>query len=114
MREITDMDRVKRVALTFLEMDLEINKDLPFLVLHPFFDSIAVNVRTPEGYKLVDISQDKKYLEMAKADIRKEIMKSTTPEYIYLMMRNADKRTFFFYTKDCYNKKDFSEYFRSI
>lgn len=79
MRKETDLEAVKRVAKTFVYLDIQINERVGFLVNHPYIGQIAT--ATMEDGKLVlkDIRNEKDL-----DDIRQNIIKTIESVSSYL------------------------------
>lgn len=57
MMEQTNLDAVKSVARSFLYLDFEVNKKIPFLVMHPFFEQTIAAVRENGESTMLDITK---------------------------------------------------------
>lgn len=106
--QTTQIQKVKNIAMKFLYMQPDVNPALPILLAHPFFDSRAFPVRNESGYKLIDILENEENLNIARKQIEESIHSSKTPFDIINMMRDADKRTFFYYISDYLSNKDYA------
>ena len=58
MRKETDLEAVKRVAKTFVYLDIQINEQVGFLVNHPFIGEIAVVVKENGKLVLKDVRKE--------------------------------------------------------
>lgn len=113
MRNETDLEAVKRVARTFVYLDIHINEKIGFLVNHPYIGQIAT--ATMEDGKLVlkDVRNEKE-LE----DIRQNIVKSIDAVTSYLqfihLVRAPYLPAFFKFTRHFLSLSDYSSFLASM
>lgn len=109
--EQTDLELVKKTAVEFLYIEPEINKNVPFFLIHPFFENRTFFIPGNESEEsvFVDILESDDNLKTARDFIESKINSAETPFHIFYMMRNADKRTFLKFVMNYLSKKDFSE-----
>lgn len=119
MMEHTDLDRVKKMAESFLDTDLEIKHDGGgTVVFHPFFDNEVVIERLPEAtddpasmanYKFLLIAENPADLERAKELQRKFIHESDSLTSLFLLIRKGYRFAFLDYVKDFLSRDDLSD-----
>lgn len=105
----TNLAKVKEVAIDFLHLPIEENDKIPGFLLHPFFETRLFPLTDENGdTEFIDIMASDENYEKAVKSWEKAISEATSVHLILMMMRNADKRTFFMYIKDYLSEKDFS------
>lgn len=100
----TNIEEIRDLAIVFLHFDATPNKQLPFVIDHPYFDSVIVGL----GKELIDIREEEnlkkvreKYTEMIRTGDLTRIM---------LMIRSPYRFTFLKYAKPYLKKADFDEW----
>ena len=104
MLKTTDLNGVKDIAISFLNIDIKETPISPIVVDHPIFESgiivlrsEAINILTPDGLKEVKDS----YIERIKS--------SKNLIGVYMIIRKAYRLTFLKYIKPYLSIEDFSE-----
>lgn len=113
MRKETDLEAVKRVARTFVYLDVQINERVGFLCNHPYIGQIATVVNENGTLKLKDVRNEKD-LE----DIRKNILKtidavSSCLQFIHII-RPPYLPAFFKFTQHLMSSYDYSTFLGSM
>lgn len=113
MRKETDLEAVKRVARTFVYLDVQINERVGFLCNHPFIGQIAT-VTMEDGKLVLKDVRNEKDLE----DIRKSIIKSIDAVTHYLqfihLVRAPYLPAFFKFTRHFLSLSDYSSFLGSM
>lgn len=104
----TDLDAIKEVAYSFLNMDIEVNGDIDFLVDHPIFETVIASVTIKNCMELVDITKDNNNLELARETVRKTIKRCDDAIGVVCIIRKSYRLTFLKYIKDDLSLNDFS------
>ena len=103
MRKTTDLNSLKELANAFLHLDPIFNKDVPFIITHPYIESLVtsdlkgnlLDVRIPDQWeKLMQIYSD-------------QITKANSIDDIMYRMRLPYHFAFLKYAKQYMSKKDF-------
>ena len=105
----SNLEAVKEVAYTFLNMDVEVNKDVDFLVDHPIFETVIASVTINNHMELVDITKDNNNFELAKEAVRKTIKRCDDVFGVVCVIRKSYRLTFLKYIKNDLSQKDFSK-----
>ncbi len=113
MRKETDLEAVKRVARTFVYLDVQINERVGFLCNHPYIGQIATVVSENGTLVLKDVRNEKD-LE----DIRKNIIKTIEAVSSYLqfihIIRPPYLPAFFKFTQHFLSSYDYSTFLGSM
>ena len=113
MRKETDLEAVKKVARSFVYMDVEVNKKVGFLVNHPYIGEIATAVKEDGKLVLKDIRNEKDL-----QDVRKNILDTidavTSYQYFMHILRAPYLPAFFKYTKHFLIAFDYSSFLGSM
>lgn len=113
MKKETDLEAVKKVARSFVYMDVEINKKVGFLVNHPYIGEIATAVKEDGKLVLKDIRNEKEL-----QDVRKNILDTidavTSYQHFMHILRAPYLPAFFKYTKHLLSAFDYSSFLGSM
>lgn len=113
MRKETDLEAVKRVARTFVYLDVQINERVGFLCNHPFIGQIAT-VTMEDGKLVLKDVRNEKDLE----DVQKSIIKSVDAVTHYLqfihLVRAPYLPAFFKFTRHFLSLSDYSSFLGSM
>ena len=55
-----NLNQIRLFAKTLLNLKPKANKDLPFIIDHPFIANNPMGIKADDGIKLIDILEDKK------------------------------------------------------
>lgn len=113
MRKETDLEAVKRVARTFVYLDVQINERVGFLCNHPFIGQIAT-VTMEDGKLVLKDVRNEKDLE----DVQKSIIISVDAVTHYLqfihLVRAPYLPAFFKFTRHFLSLSDYSSFLGSM
>lgn len=113
MRKETDLEAVKKVARSFVYVDIHINEKVGFIVNHPYIGQIATVVNEEGTLKLKDVRNEKD-LE----DIRNNIWKTIEAVTNYLQFINIIRPpylpAFFKFTHHLLSAYDYSTFMGSM
>lgn len=119
MMEHTDLDRVKKVAESFLDTDLKIKREGEVTVVsHPFFNRDVVIERLPKttddptslaDCKFLLITENPADLERAKELQRKSINKCDSVSSLFLLICKGYRFAFLDCVKDLLSRDDLSD-----
>jgi len=113
MRKETDLEAVKKVARSFVYLDVHINEKVGFIVNHPYIGQIATVVNEEGTLKLKDVRNEKD-LE----DIRNNILKTIEAVTSYLqfihIIRPPYLPAFFKFTYHLLSAYDYSTFMGSM
>lgn len=113
MRKETDLEAVKKVARSFVYLDVHINEKVGFIVNHPYIGQIATVVNEEGTLKLKDVRNEKD-LE----DIRNNILKTIEEVTSYLqfihIIRPPYLPAFFKFTHHLLSAYDYSTFMGSM
>ena len=108
MLEKTDLDECKRVAINFLDLDIQISDAILGIVSHPFFQSSFV--MDEEAEKIVNILESKKNLENIKKQIIKKINRINNYMEFSMCITTPYRLAFLKYTLEYLNIEDLSKF----
>ncbi len=116
MREKTDLQKLKELAVVFLEMDVEKTQWSPMVVLHPFATSSIVYLPplNPKGVPMVDILENPEGLRRWKDMLRGSIEQSETVFEIYGMMTKPYLMAYLKFAQPYLNQEDLSKMLSDI
>ena len=113
MKKETDLEAVKKVARSFVYMDVTINKKVGFLVNHPYIGEIATAVKEDGKLVLKDIRNENDL-----RDVRKNILDTidavTSYQYFMHILRAPYLPAFFKHTKHLLSAFDYSSFLGSM
>ena len=113
MRKETDLEAVKKVARSFVYVDIHINEKVGFLVNHPYIGEIATAVKEDGKLVLKDIRN-----ESDLKDVRKSILETidavTSYQHFIHIMRAPYLPAFFKYTRHLLSAFDYSSFLGSM
>lgn len=103
------------MAIDFLNLPLEENKEIPIFLIHPFFETKLLPIHNENGnIEFINVMQSEENHKKAIEYYKSLILEADDVYHIIMLMRNADKRTFFLHIKDYLSEKDFSVIWRNI
>ena len=113
MRKETDLEAVKKVARSFVYVDVHISEKVGFLVNHPYIGEIATAVKEDGKLVLKDIRNEKDL-----NDVRKSILETidavTSYQHFIHIMRAPYLPAFFKFTKHLLSAFDYSSFLGSM
>lgn len=113
MRKETDLEAVKKVARSFVYVDVHISEKVGFLVNHPYIGEIATAVKEDGKLVLKDIRNEKDL-----NDVRKSILEAidavTSYQHFIHIMRAPYLPAFFKFTKHLLSAFDYSSFLGSM
>lgn len=110
----TDLGKIKKVAIDFLHLPIEENEQIPIFLLHPFFETRMVPVKIDGKTEFLDILESKENEKTAIKFYEELISRADSVNKILMMVRTADKRTFFQYISPYLSEKDFGNMWRNV
>ena len=114
MLEKTNLESVKSVAMSFLYLDVNVDKKIPFVVSHPYFTTTVVSVFDDDRRPvMLDISKDDN-LKKAREAVKKDIDKVDNSLQFLHMIRPPYLPAFFKRTVRYLSKEDFSYFLGSM
>ena len=114
MLDKTNLDSVKSVAMSFLYLDVKVDKKIPFVVSHPYFTTTVVSVFDDDRKPvMLDISKDDN-LKKARDAVKRDIDKVDSYLQFLHMIRPPYLPAFFKYTAKFLSKEDFSHFLGSM
>lgn len=105
----TDLLAVKAVARSFLYQRLLVNKDIPFLVSHPFFSTTIVANHEKDKTVMLDITKEDD-LQQARMKVEKSIDRVDRYMNFLYMLCQPYLPAFFKHTNYYLSKADYSEF----
>ena len=110
----TNLDKLRELALEFLELEPEVNERISMFVYHPFFDCRFIPIGKKKNgedieYEMADIFKQPEKFEEAKDEVRSYI-KNGTLESILLRMSKPYRLTYLKYAKEYMSKDDFEKH----
>ena len=113
MRKETDLEAAKKVARSFVYLDVHINEKVGFICNHPYIGQIATVVNENGTLKLKDVRNEKDL-----DDIRKNILKTIEAVSSYLqfihIIRPPYLPAFFKFTQHLLSAYDYSTFLGSM
>lgn len=108
-----NMDELRALALTFLELEPERNEKFPFVVYHPFFETctvpkIEISDNGEKTYGIADIFNEPEEFEKAKERIREDIIKGDIGTILCRIVK-AYRLTYLKYAKEFIDKDEFEK-----
>lgn len=114
MLEKTNLESVKSVAMSFLYLDVKVDKKIPFVVSHPYFTTtVATAFDNDRKPLMLDITKDDD-LKRARDAVKKDIDKVENSLQFLHMIRPPYLPAFFKYTAKYLSKEDFSYFLGSM
>lgn len=113
MRKETDLEAVKRVAKTFVYLDIHINEQVGFLVNHPFIGEIAVVVKENGNLVLKDVRKEED-LAIVRQNIVQTIDAVTNYQQFIHIVRAPYLPEFFKFTHHFLSLNDYSSFLGSM
>ena len=113
MRKETDLEAVKRVAKTFVYLDIQINEQVGFLVNHPFIGEIAVVVKENGKLVLKDVRKEED-LAIVRQNIVNTIDAVTNFQQFIHIVRAPYLPAFFKFTHHFLSLNDYSSFLGSM
>lgn len=113
MRKETDLEAVKRVAKTFVYLDIHINEQVGFLVNHPFIGEIAVVVKENGKLVLKDVRKEED-LAIVRQNIVQTIDAVTNYQQFIHIVRAPYLPAFFKFTHHFLSLNDYSSFLGSM
>ena len=114
MLDKTNLDSVKSVAMSFLYLDVKVDKKIPFVVSHPYFTTTVAHAFDNERKPLMlDITRDDD-LKKARDAVKRDIDRVDNYLRFLHMIRPPYLPAFFKYTEKFLSKEDFSHFLRSM
>ena len=113
MRKETDLEAVKRVAKTFVYLDIQINEQVGFLVNHPFIGEIAVVVKENGKLVLKDVRKEED-LAIVRQNIVNTIDAVTNYQQFIHIVRAPYLPAFFKFTHHFLSLNDYSSFLGSM
>lgn len=103
MRKYTDLDEVKKIAISFLYLDIKETPYSPAIIQHPIFDSGFIHTKD----KILNILDDG--LDEAIEYYKEKILSiSNLDKILYTIIRKPYYLTFLKYIKNALSNEDFS------
>lgn len=109
----TNIKEIKQVAKTLLYTDMSIDKTIPFIVHHPFFNTEFFYIKENNEDKLVNI-KDEENLIKARKKLENTIEKVNDVSTFWMLINKPYLPCFFKYTNEYMNEKDFSVFLSTI
>lgn len=114
MLDKTNLDSVKSVAMSFLYLDVKVDKKIPFVVSHPYFTTTVAHAFDNERKPLMlDITRDDD-LKKARDAVKRDIDKVDNCLQFLHMIRPPYLPAFFRHTVRYLSKEDFSYFLASM
>ena len=113
MVEKTNLQSVKSVAMSFLYLDVKVDKKIPFVVSHPYFTTTVATAYEDGKPVMLDITTEDG-LKKAREAVEKDIQKVNSYLQFLHMIRPPYLPAFFKYTAKCLSKEDFSRFLGSM
>lgn len=113
MRKETDLEAVKRVAKTFVYLDIQINEQVGFLVNHPFIGEIAVVVKENGKLVLKDVRKEED-LAIVRQNTVNTIDAVTNFQQFIHIVRAPYLPAFFKFTHHFLSLNDYSSFLGSM
>lgn len=111
MRKTTDLDKVKKMAIAFLNMEVEETEFSPLVVIHPILENGVVNIKRNGKNDMANVLEDKEALQLFIKQCSKRIMNCSTAYNVYSIIRKSYKLTFFKYIHNFLSEEDFGMLF---
>lgn len=110
MKDKTDIDRVCEIAKTFVYLDINVDKDFPFIVRHPYIESPYIKFEETVCNILENENAYQKFLE----DILMRIDQITQYKEFIPLITKSYRSAFLSYTKDYIDKSDLAYYLKYL
>lgn len=105
----TNLEAVKDVAISFLYMPVEETDFSPIVVMHPIFETGLIAIDIDGKYKIVNIVENRKNLNIAIKRYGERIKNCKDVTGIYLIIRKSYRLTFLKFCENYLSIHDFSE-----
>lgn len=89
----TDIDKVRTVAIDFANLPIEQNEEIPFLVSHPFLNTVVTVIPTKNGKEMINVLEENNEGRF-KAAIISQLKKTNSLVRFFLLLNNAYRFTF--------------------
>lgn len=109
MEKISNLDKIKDVAVAFLNEDIEKTEYSPLIVIHPIFENGIQSVKKDGKFELVNILEDEESFDEIISRYTKRIKNCTNVYEVYSVIRKSYRLTFLKYIEKFLNLKDFSQ-----
>lgn len=107
--EETNLDKIKDIAILFLNFEIKDTELSPLFIIHPYFESGYVSISN----EIINIMENKENYFLAIKKYKDRIM--TCDLYgLYLLIRKSYRFTFFKYTKEYLSLEDYSKLLSDI
>ena len=113
MVDKTNLKSVKSVALSFLYLDVKLDKKIPFVVSHPYFTTTVATAYEEGKPVMLDITTEEG-LKKAREAVEKDVQKVDNCLQFLHMIRPPYLPAFFKYTAKYLSKEDFSHFLGSM
>lgn len=113
MMEQTNLESVKSVAMSFLYLDVKVDKKIPFVVSHPYFTTTVATVCEDGKPVMLDITTEEG-LKKAREAVEKDVQKVDGCLQFLQIIRPPYLPAFFKYTAKFLSKEDFSRFLGSM
>lgn len=110
----TNIEAILEVVDEFMNIDLEVDEDFPFIIHHPFFTSPAATIKMNGEMKMIDIVNDADGFIEVKRQMLENMRKYKSVRRIFMLLSNGYRRVFFKYVKDYLNAQDYAESLKTI
>ena len=109
----TDIEKLKLLALQFLDLEPERNEQIPWIVHHPFFETstiptVTISENGEKVYGFTDMFDEPEEFGKAKKRIRADIIKGDINN-IFCRIVKAYRLSFLKYAKEYMNKDEFEK-----
>ena len=106
---ITNLNRVKEVAVSFLLLPISETEFSPVVVQHPIFESGFYSTIVNDEFKVVNLLEDEESLKGATDKIRNKIEHADNIYDVYAVIRAPYRLVFLKHAKQYLSLADFSE-----
>ena len=110
--KITDLDSVKKIALTYLYLDVEVVPEFPLITTHPIIENVIFPMGKNSDFHLVNIMESKENLQVVRNLYENIFNKAEDVFSVFNRIRKQYKLTFLRDTKQYLSSKDFANLFR--
>lgn len=109
MKNKSDIESIKSVAISFLYQDVEETEFSPIVVSHPVFESAFVGVKRNGQMQIVNILDNNDDLLFALKQYKQNIIRQNDINSIYMIIRKSYRLTFLKFIKEYLSVKDMSK-----
>lgn len=109
MLKETNLDEVKKIAVSMLYLDIGLTDFSPMIVSHPFTSSGITMIKSDGDFKMVNLIENAADLQLWRDAIKQQISKAESAFSILFLMNKPYYFAFIKFSKPFLSKKDLSK-----